>query len=107
MLFQETKYKTSWETPPEKKKKKHVWDTTLPSPYCNLKETVGARENLPRNVSDSGQEELLTICLVSNRLSMMLDKTSTERRKVRQGWASITSGFPSGVEVLRLLVNFK
>ena len=40
MLFQETKYKTSWETPPEKKKKKHVWDTTLPSPYCNLKETV-------------------------------------------------------------------
>lgn len=50
---------------------------------------------------------MLTICLVSNRPSRRLDKASTERRKVRQGWASITSGFPSGVEVLRLLVNFK
>lgn len=47
MLFQKTKYKTSWETPPEKKKK-HVWDTTLPTSYCNLKGRVGARENLPK-----------------------------------------------------------
>lgn len=107
MLFQKTKYETSWETTPEKKKKKHVWDTTLPTPYYNLKGRVGARENLHRNVSDSGQEEWLTICLVSNRPSRMLDKASTERRKVRRGWAIITPGFPSGVEVLRLLVNFK
>ena len=50
LLFLMTKYTISWEIILKKKSENHMWNTSLPTSYCNPKGRVGAWKHLPISV---------------------------------------------------------